>query len=519
MSDVLLLMKLRYLNFWRINELKHGTDPKVKKQLVVTVVVYSILILLLGFYAVMFFMALARIGMTDAVTPLAYSASTVIIFIFSLFRAASVLYDKNSFNILVPMPIKKTAIVAERFLSMYIEDFLFGLVIMGISFIVTAMNTALTASYVLTTIVATILLPLFPLTVSAILGSVVSAIGGRLKHKNAVRTILSLLFCFAAIGLNFYTNGLSGEQLDGLFGSVAKAINGAFLSEFFSKSANGDFLPFAMLLLGEVALFALLLFIAGKFFVAISTSITESYSGRKFKKRGMKGNSSFAALLKREIKMYFSSSVYVVNTVMGSILCVVGCVAAIIFKGKIDEFFASISASPVLLAVVAVYMLTLMPASSSSISLEGKYLYILKTMPVKDKEVYNGKLAVSFIILLPGLVASAVILPILFAKNVFDILAFVLIPVSAVLVSVVSGLKIGQRHYNIKWKYEAEVVKNGASTLLGLLVGIALTIVSFLLVFFIKPVWIGTTLITVASLIFSGLMYKSITKTPLSTIE
>ena len=519
MSDVLLLMKLRYINFWRINELRHANDAKIKKQVIGRIVGTLILLLLLGVYAVALFALLAECGLTSMIAPLGYTASTAIIFVFSLFRAASVLYDNDAFNILVPMPISKTAIVAERFISMYLEDFLFGLGIMLIAVIVTAVNVVITPTFIIVVLIATLLLPLLPLTLSAILGSVVSLIGGRMKHKTAVKTVLTLLFVLGILGLNFYTNSLTPEELEGVFGKIAQNINGAFLSRFFASAIEGDFLPFALLSLGEIALFAVMLVFAGKFFLAISASMSESYSGKKFRKTEMKGSSSFAALLKRELKMYFSSSVYVTNTIMSTILCVAGCVACIIFERQIYLFIAQFPVSVAILSIAVSYILTLSPASAAAISLEGKYIYILKTMPVKDEEVYNSKLAVSFIILLPGFLASAIILPVLFAGDVFEVLALILIPLATMTVTVLFGLKLDQKHYNVKWKYEAEVVKRGLPILLCMIVGFLATAVSAVAVIFLKPLWLATLLITIVSAVVSVLTYRSIKSVPLSSIE
>lgn len=52
MTDLAILLKLRFSNFLRLNELKHGGDKKLKNRIIGSIVAYVFVALMLEFYLV-----------------------------------------------------------------------------------------------------------------------------------------------------------------------------------------------------------------------------------------------------------------------------------------------------------------------------------------------------------------------------------------------------------------------------------------------------------------------------------
>ena len=127
----------------------------------------------------------------------------------------------------------------------------------------------------------------------------------------------------------------------------------------------------------------------------------------------LKGSTQLTALIKKEIKRYFASPIYVINTIIGPIL-LLGMSIATIFMG--DEVLATIleveivkEIIPVFVIVVVCCILVLSCTTNSSISLEGKNLWILKSSPIKPIVIFKAKIALNLILILPALLIADII--------------------------------------------------------------------------------------------------------------
>ena len=73
MTDLAILLKLRFSNFLRLNELKHGGDKKLKNRIIGSIVAYVFVALMLEFYLVALCVSLAAIGSATLILPTVYA--------------------------------------------------------------------------------------------------------------------------------------------------------------------------------------------------------------------------------------------------------------------------------------------------------------------------------------------------------------------------------------------------------------------------------------------------------------
>lgn len=520
MTDLAILLKLRFSNFLRLNELKHGGDKKLKKRIIGTIVAYAVIALLLEFYLVALFVSLTSLGSAPLILPTAYAISSMVILMFSLFRAGSVIYEHASFDILIPMPLKKSAIVAERFLSMYFEDLAFSALFMVTAFVITAFSSAITPIFVVIFIIATITLPVLPLTLSTIFGSIIAAISAKLKHKSLVKTIISLFFVLAVTALSFSSGFIDDEASAEIFKTISAAISQFFVAAAFQQALYGNPLFFLLIVLGEIVLLTAVILVIGKFFVKICSAMRESSAKAIFKKRAIKQNSTFKAFLKLNLKQYFSSSVYVTNTIVGPVLLLAASILSIFFGGYVTELFEQAGLNKALITIIPLWVLTLAPTTTAAISMEGKNFYIIRILPIKEKDFYNAKLAVNLLINLPSYIISAILLPIFLKAEWENLLpAFILIPLGGLLLATVFGLKLNQKNVNLNWKSEAEIVKSGLPVLLNMLVSFVLIVVACALILMLESSALAAIIFFSLAMLVSSLVYRSVLKFPLSALN
>lgn len=113
----------------------------------------------------------------------------------------------------------------------------------------------------------------------------------------------------------------------------------------------------------------------------------------------MRASSQSAALYRRELARLTSSSGYMLNAGLGLVFELVLAVLAVV---KRRELLGALTAIPELYAAAApILLLACMMVSgmvfftASSVSLEGKSYWIVRSMPVETKKILQAKLNLS----------------------------------------------------------------------------------------------------------------------------
>lgn len=211
----------------------------------------------------------------------------------------------------------------------------------------------------------------------------------------------------------------------------------------------------------------------------------------------MRASSQSAALYRRELARLTSSSGYMLNAGLGLVFELVLAVLAVV---KRRELLGALTAIPELYAAAApILLLACMMVSgmvfftASSVSLEGKSYWIVRSMPVETKKVLQAKLSLSnSLAIAPALLmtlAAALALRLPAAETVLLLacqLLFVLLTANV-------GLMEDLRHCNLDWINETQAAKQGAGVLLSMLLGFGFVVAVGALYFFLLAELMPTT--------------------------
>ena len=217
----------------------------------------------------------------------------------------------------------------------------------------------------------------------------------------------------------------------------------------------------------------------------------------RYEKKAMRASSQDAALYRRELARLTSSSGYMLNAGLGLVFELVLAVLAVV---KRRELLGALTAIPELYAAAApILLLACMMVSSmvfftaSSVSLEGKSYWIVRSMPVETKKVLQAKLSLSnSLAIAPALLmmlAAALALRLPAAETVLLLacqLLFVLLTANV-------GLMEDLRHCNLDWINETQAAKQGAGVLLSMLLGFGFVVAVGALYFFLLAELMPTT--------------------------
>jgi len=414
------------------------------------------------------------IGLEDLLPAYLVMLSSIIILFFSIFKAGSVIFQKNAYDELASLPITQTAIVISRFIRMYIENLILIFVVMVPAMVVYGVMIKPSVSFYAIGFIVTLFIPFIPITLAVFVGALITAVVSKMRNKSIVSAILSILLVVGVlVGMSQMTGmeeDFSIEAIKDISHVATKIIGAIYPPAVWLGDAmqSGDFITCLACVTGGMVLLGLVVALVSANFHRISRGLYSTNAKHIYKMTSLKTGSVLNALYRREVKRYFSSSVYVMNTIVGPILSVVFAVVILVMGIDKIEGFAQIPIDikgfvPFLLA--GIYCI--MPTTSASISMEGKEWWIVKSLPVKTKTLLDSKLLLQLSLILPFYLVSEVIFIIALKPQIVELIWLMITPVVMVLFSSVFGLFINLKLPTFNWENEVQVVKQSASAFIG----------------------------------------------------
>lgn len=478
MKKFLVLIKIAAMQ-----SLLTGSGSKNKKKskaasAVTTAVIYAVLGVLLAFMFGSMYFGMVMIAREQGDSGAVFSPVTVAnVFgtVMTLFLATMGLsahvFKCRDFDMLMAMPVTPSQVLHSKLVGQYLALLYYSAVFLLPAYIVifAAGGVGVTFGLVLTAVANILFLPLIPLSVAVILAFFVSLI----PENNAVGKAFSVILSLGLLGVYmwfFYGgDGMTAVMTDP---SVVGAMKTyyfplAFLDGVFEGSALGLLLYIAVCAVIYAAVVGVLSF---AYFPIVRRRKHGSAKKKKLEKGDIKASRVGAALYVKELKKYFGTTVYVVNTIIGPLLLLGGSFYLVFGNGSFTSLMKTGYAPMVLpiLVLVQSFTLGLGCTTAASVSLEGKSLWILRTAPVSAKKVFAAKIGVCLTVLLPCSVGGSLV----FAFGLgLDALTGVLTVVSGVLLSLTVaclGLLANLRFPRFDYVNEAQAVKQGASVIIGM---------------------------------------------------
>ena len=399
-----------------------------------------------------------------------------LMFIGSVFTAKAQLFEAKDNERLLAMPIPPEMILLSRMVVLYLLNLALGLLVLLPAVLVWGFGN-MSAAGILAFVLEALLLPLLAIAVSSLFAWLIVLITNRLPKKNLVTMILYVVFIGAYMvfcaRMNEYILQLAGlgEQLAESLGGVAPI--------YWLGAAPAGSAPAILGVLADCLIpFAVLYMLLSRSFIRMMT-MKRSEKKIVYKQEAMEVVVPKKALLNREFKHLLSCPTWMLNGGFGAIFSVVGTVVLLIKSRDISELFSLLGlpqgSVAVVLLLIVMALIGLAPFSNCAVSLEGKSLWQIRSMPVESWNVLEAKLKMTeWVNLVPVciFVAVAVILtgmdsdlfiPLLLGSVIFTRLI------------VKIGLVEDLRHGKLDWVSEAQAVKQSMSVLLTMAISFGLT--------------------------------------------
>lgn len=390
----------------------------------------------------------------------------------SVFNTYSSLYLAKDNDLLLSLPIPLRVIISSRLVTVYLMGLMYSAVVIVPAVIVYWIQVAHSAAVIVGGLLTVAIVSLIVLLLSCLLGWVVAKISLKLKHKSITTVLVSLL----GIGLYYFIYFKAQTVISDLVANAVvygvKIKGAAYPLYLFGRMAEGDWTAMALVSAAVVLLTALTWLLLSRSFLRLATSGGSTGKAR-YREKKARVRSLPAALLGKECRRFVSSPNYMLNCGLGVLMIPAAGVLLLLKGGEWLGLLKAVlpGAESTLAISVACLLASMNDMAAPSVSLEGKSLWVLQSLPVSAWEVLKAKLKMQLVFTgIPMLVFLACALPVLGLSPVLSLLAAAG-SLLAVLLLALFGLTMGLKMPNLHWTSEITPVKQGGSVALALLGG------------------------------------------------
>lgn len=481
------IVKTGILGNYGINTLRFEKDRTKRGRAIGLALAYLLVGIVMAGYCFALSFGLGFMGLGEIVPGYALTITSIVTLLFTFLKTNGVLFGSKDYDMLMAYPIRTTTVITAKFISLYINNLIFAAIVM----IPMAVGHCIWCDFGVGTIVmwfaGILLTPLLPMTIAATAGLLIAGIGSGFRHKVLAQVILTVGLLIGIFGASFWAQDQAMRDeaafvtmLTDLGATLSDTIHGIYpLSTWFDGAiAHGNVLDFFLFAGVSVGIYILFAIICGKCYRKINTALKSHHAAANYELGELKTSSVYMALVKKEAKRFTSSTVYMTNVGIGLLLALILAVASIfvgvdtILDGMELPNAGDIRPMIGMLAPFAVAMIVNMCNTTSvSLSLEGANLWVVQSLPITKKTLLQGKMLFNIMLVLPVSVVCNIIFAFVLKVNAGYAVCYLIFAVISVLFSTVLGMWINLHFPNFIWENEVQIVKQSASSMLGIFSG------------------------------------------------
>lgn len=506
----------KYLSLTRVllkNSMGMMSDGKSKKTL--NVILYGVLALCmipLSFTLYMMFdTAMAQLQplqQEGAVLALGFHISSLVTFLFSIFLIPSIFYFSKDSETLLSLPLPPQTILSAKFSVCLVYEYAFTLIVCAPLFIAYANNAQIGIAYLLLALLIFITLPIYPLVLSSIITMLLMRFVPFFKNRDRFNMIAGILSIVLAFGFSFAMNsGTIGDDPNALITMLVQGHN-SMISLFskifpaipFAAEAliSSDVLQLVFYILITCAALVVLVILGKWLYFKGAIGFSETKSSRKelsakdFER--VSRHSKVHTYLIKELRLLVRTPVYALNCI-GMCLLMPIMMLIIFMTADADVLLQQLpDITPYLDGMLPYAILAGMASgflfsnlnmiSSTAISREGTNISFMKYIPMPLKQQLQAKVLSGILMSIISMLLTMIC--IYFLLPIFPI-SWYFAAAAASIITIVLGnyasLALDILHPKLVWEQEAAAVKQNMSGIVSMLAGMAMTVVTCVLLF------------------------------------
>ena len=479
-----------------MNLFKINTKSKLSRTLI-PLFVALYLMLVIGISADVQFKKLAEFQLQSVLLSLFTFGISMMTLMEGIYKTGPLIFNCKDDQLLLSLPIKRRTVLFVRVFKFYVFELIFNSLFMlpiVIAYIRWVPN--LSFSYFLTSFIVLLLLPIIPIVISCILGVITSSISSRFKHKNIMQIVVSMMYIVFILYVTY--------NMDNIFNFITKystSINDVITKIYYPAGiyaklvTNFNMMDLLIFIVINISIFIISMFVLSKFYFKINSRLKKVITTSKVKTKNLviKSRTKVNSLIRKELNTFIETPVLVINSAFALVLFIV---ASIIVYIKFDSIITMITSNKELnlsidlimnnksilifmLLAISSYMTSI---TNSLISLEGRNINILKSLPVKPKTILMSKIYSCLLITTPVMLIGDIILFVKLKISVFEMVLIILLSILVPLVSHFIGLIVNLKYPKLDAENSAEIVKQSASSFISVMIGMLLLIITIVII-------------------------------------
>lgn len=514
MSKFFLITKislLQSINFHNNSKFKSERRKKTLKGLIIGIIIIYILFYVY-FIANSLMPSFVLINKPLYLLALLFSICSLYIFFANLFKIKNILFDFKDYDLLMSLPIKRSMIIISKMVSLYITNLLCTLIIMIPGYIAYIRYASLPNHFLFFLLLLAI--PIVPILASSVFGIIVSWLTSFFKNKKIGSYIVYLSIIILVFFGMYKINGLDEMAIVNNSINIVDSFNKYYiLTNIFITLLEGfNLISLFAFVIIPLGLFVLFIIFINKGYLVLREKLLKQNVKSDYILKRYTINRPLISLYKKEIKRYISSPLYVINTSFGCIIVVLLIMSILIFNDNVISRFEKITNFNEIIKNNIFMILSLIcvvsSTTNSSISLEGKSLWIMKMLPVSTNNIFISKIMVNLTILIPTIIIASTFFGIYLHLPFIEFLFLFLIMLAYSLFASINGIIINLIFPKLDYDSEIRVIKQSMSVFISILVGVIVVVLPFnILIINTWSIILITSIILLVDLILAIVLY------------
>ena len=424
--------------------------------------------------------------------------SFVILF-FSFMYTFTAFFISRDIEMMLTYPIKPSDIILSKLICILIAEYAFALPMLAPLFIINAIHSTVSVWYILFAIISTLLIPLIPICISAIISILIVRLFGMKVNAEKIQGVFTLVSLFLVIGMNLLfnnssfqdtvadPNGLIASLMNDKFFLINQLASVYYPSKLVSSAlvGGGSFIGIINML-GFILISALAtyicVFLANKLYLsAVGLGLKSAGKSKRLMtkdemdKSFKQSTKKWFVIMKYDFRVIIRTPIFAYNTLL--MLPLMPLIMGISMSSslgnmqvEIAQFFSS---NPEVVSQIVTIALIFIGGfcitTSTSFSREGRAFWINQIAPISANDQLIGR---SLVYLILNAIVNIIILSLMVILLSFPVgyaLMCLICTTSFIIPATIMGLCVDAKKPKLDWDDPAMAMKKNTTPLLAML--------------------------------------------------
>jgi len=393
-------------------------------------------------------------------------------FLFGFFQAQGYLFQYKDFDLLGPLPIPQRTIVAAKISIMLVFVYLFALIMVVPTYGIWWYESGAPLIQLFIFLPMALVAPIPLMLLGAFVSFLLRKLTQKWLHANVLQTVFSVLFILSFASFNFLSNEIIPVSWIGFIQGFD--VVGHW---FVLAISDLDVLRFVMFFgLHLIVLFTFVLVMSGPLL-----KINQQRTNLLYKRNEKIPNhqqSVMSHLLKKEWQRFVGTSIYFINTGFGILMLILLTAVSLFIPSAISEvrqLMVAMGIEPIwLIFGIVGFSLSTVYTPAVSLSLEGKNINLLKSLPIEGWTIIKAKIFFNLLLTIPVVLFASVIGSSLFQLDFLIAILFIIMLVLFTILLSIFFMYINLWFPRFDFHQEVEVVKQSLAPLVAVFGGFSL---------------------------------------------